>query len=291
MKLAKRLTSNYKRDPTSNIGRLMAVIELETQEIRDTIKTIELYRLIDNATGVTLDNIGKNVLQERGAMDDVRYRMFLKVKIRANRSGGQIDTINEIMDALLDDHFLGVREVWGDPSYGNEPAALEARYINYFDKIKSQYQNLEDDPWYLDGKYKLDGSRKLDGGFTFSYEDYEDKILEAMTQVKQMANFIKTGGVKVWWCEPVSITSRNGIINTVMTDMEIKIETAVEINHTNTIKIEQAVENIPTFLLDGINRLDGTHYLDGNRDIVEHDVTVTQYNELEQVVAESSFFQ
>ncbi|MEA4805075.1 hypothetical protein [Acetobacterium wieringae] len=291
MNLAKRLTSNYKRDPTSNIGRLMMVIELELQEIRDTIKMIELYRLIDNATGVTLDNIGKNVLQERGAMDDVRYRMFLKVKIRANRSSGQIDTINEIMDVLLDDHFLGVREVWNDPSYGNEPAALEVRYLNYFDKIKGQYQNLEDDPWYLDGKYKLDGSRKLDGGFTFSYEDYEDKILEAMTQVKQMANFIKTGGVKVWWCEPVSIASRIDIENTVTTNMKIKTETAAEINHMTANKIDQTVENIPAFLLDGINRLDGMHYLDGNREIVEHDVTITQYNELEQVVAESDFFQ
>lgn len=274
MKLAKRLTSNYKRDPTSNIGRLMAVIELEMQEIRDTLKTIELYRLIDNATGVTLDNIGKNVLQERGAMDDVRYRMFLKVKIRANRSGGQIDTLNEIIDALLDDHFLGIREVWSDPSYGNEPAALEVRYINYFDKIKSQYQNLEDDPWYLDGKYKLDGSRKLDGGFTFSYEDYEDKILEAMTQVKQMANFIKTGGVKVWWCEPLTVN--NPISITHSTSMVIKGTTnnTINISLSTGLVDSSEVVNTPDFILDGTVLLDGSLLLNGIRPIIVHSTSM-----------------
>lgn len=274
MKLAKRLTSNYKRDPTSNIGRLMAVIELEMQEIRDTLKTIELYRLIDNATGVTLDNIGKNVLQERGAMDDVRYRMFLKVKIRANRSGGQIDTINEIMDSLLDDHFLGIREVWGDPSYGNEPAALEARYINYFDKIKSQYRDIENDPWYLDGKYKLDGSRMLDGGLTFSYEDYEDKILEAMTQVKQMANFIKTGGVKVWWCEPMTVNNPIGITHS--TSLVIKSTTNNDIDIICSTGLLDSLEvtNTPDFLLDGTVLLDGSLLLDGERPIIIHSTSM-----------------
>ncbi|MEL7659623.1 hypothetical protein [Acetobacterium wieringae] len=274
MKLAKRLTSNYKRDPTSNIGRLMAVIELEMQEIRDTLKTIELYRLIDNATGVTLDNIGKNVLQERGAMDDVRYRMFLKVKIRANRSGGQIDTINEIMDALLDDHFLGVREVWGDPSYGNEPAALEARYINYFDKIKSQYQNLEDDPWYLDGKYKLDGSRKLDGGFTFSYEDYEDKILEAMSQVKQMANFIKTGGVKVWWCEPQTVNNPIGITHSTSLVIKSTVKNIIESELSTVNVIKSEVINTPDFVLDGTVALDGSLLLNGERPLIVHSTSL-----------------
>lgn len=274
MKLVKRLTSNYKRDPTSNIGRLMAVIELEIQEIRDTLKTIELYRLIDNATGVTLDNIGKNVLQERGAMDDVRYRMFLKVKIRANRSGGQIDTLNEIMDALLDDHFLGVREIWSDPSYGNEPAALEVRYINYFEKIKSQYQNLEDDPWYLDGKYKLDGSRKLDGGFTFSYEDYEGKIIEAMTQVKQMANFIKTGGVKVWWCEPLAVNNPISITHSTSLVMKSTTNNFINISHSTGLVDEFEITNTPDFILDGMVLLDGSLLLNGIRPLIIHSTSM-----------------
>lgn len=275
MKLAKRLTSNYKRDPTSNIGRLMAVIELEMQEIRDTLKTIELYRLIDNATGVTLDNIGKNVLQERGAMDDVRYRMFLKVKIRANRSGGQIDTINEIMDALLDDHFLGTREVWSDPSYGNEPAALEVRYVNYFNKMKTQYQIIADDPWYLDGKYKLDGSRKLNGGFIFSYTDFEDKILEAMTQVKRMANFIKTGGVKVWWCEPLTVNNPIGITHS--TNMVFKgiTNNVLNIGHSTGLVDDLEIINTPDFILDGVVLLDGSLLLDGVRPIIVHSTTMS----------------
>ena len=274
MKLVNRLTSNYKRGPTSNNGRLFEVIELELNEIRDTLKTIEQYRLIDNATGVTLDNIGKNVLQERGSMDDVRYRMFLKVKIRANRSGGQIDTLNEIMDVLLDDHFLGIREVWNDPSYGNEPAALEVRYVNYFSRIKSQYQNLEDDPWYLDGKYKLDGSRKLDGGLTFSYEDYEQKIIEAMTQTKKMADFIKTGGVKVWWCEPLTVNNPIGIAHSTQMVIKSTVTNNIESELSTANVIKSEVINTPDFILDGTVMLDGSLLLNGERPLIVHSTSL-----------------
>lgn len=205
MKLAKRLTSNYKRDPTSNIGKLMSVIDLEMDELKKAIQTVELYRKIDNATGVTLDNIGKNVLQDRGAMDDVTYRLYLKVKVRANLSGGQIETLNDVLSVLLDDNFISVREVWNNTTYGNEPAAVETRYINFFQDIRDQYKGLIDDPWYLDGTYKLDGTRYLDGGFNFIYSDAEQQIIDAMAETKKMMQFIKAGGVAVHWCEPITI--------------------------------------------------------------------------------------
>ncbi len=213
MKLAKRLTSNYKRDPTSNIGKLLSIIDLEIDELKKAIETVELYRKIDNATGVTLDNIGKNVLQERGAMDDVTYRLYLKVKVRANLSGGQIETLNDVLSVLLGDNFLSVREVWNNPTYGNEPAAVEVRYVNFFQDIRDQYKGLIDDPWYFDGTFKFDGTRKFDGGFKFIYSDAEEKILNAMNETKKMMQFIKAGGVQVHWCEPITILT--GAITTV----------------------------------------------------------------------------
>lgn len=213
MKLAKRLTGNYKRDPTSNIRKLLSIVDVEIDELRKAIETVELYRKIDNATGVTLDNIGKNVLQERGSMDDVSYRMYLKIKIRANLSGGQIETLNDVLSVLLGDNFLTVREVWNNPTYGNEPAAVEVRYVNFFQGIRDQYKGLIDDRIFFDGRLKFDGSRKFDGGYKFIYSDVEQKILDAMNETKKMMSFIKAGGVAVHWCEPITILT--GTITTV----------------------------------------------------------------------------
>lgn len=213
MKLAKRLTSNYKRDPTSNIGKLLSIIDNEIASIKETLEKIELYRRIDNATGITLDNIGKNVLQERGAMDDVTYRMYLKVKIRANLSGGQIETLNDILSFLLGDNFLSIREVWNDATYGNEPGAVEVRYVNFFQDIRDQYKGLIDDQIFFNGRLKFDGSRKFDGGYKFVYSDTEQRIIDAMTETKKMMRYIKAGGVAVHWCEPIMITT--GVITTV----------------------------------------------------------------------------
>lgn len=213
MKLVKRLTSNYRRDPTSNIGKLLSVIDLEIASIKAVFEKIELYRRIDNATGVTLDNIGKNVLQERGAMDDVTYRLYLKTKIRANLSGGQIETLNDVLSVLLGDNFLFIREVWNDPTYGNEPAAIEIQYVNFFQDIRNQYKDLVDDRIYFNARLKFDGSRKFDGGYKFIYSEHEQEIINAMAETKKMMKLIKAGGVAVHWCEPISVIT--GVITTV----------------------------------------------------------------------------
>lgn len=274
MKLINRLTGNYKRGPTSNIGKLLSVVDLEVKELKDAIAAVETARKIDDATGATLDNIGKNVLQERGSADDVLYRKLLKVKIRANRSNGEIDTLNDVLDVLLEDHYLGIREVWNDASYGNEPAAMEARYVNFFGKIRNEYQNLEDDPWYLDGKYKLDGTRKLDGGLTFRYSDYEQKILEAMTFTKNMVNYVKTGGVKVWWCEPLEVTNPIGVAHSTQMVIKSAVANSIEsvLSTANAIKSE--VTNTPDFILDGTVVLDGSLILNGQRPLIIYSTSV-----------------
>ena len=61
-------------------------------------------------------------------------------------SGGQIETINDIMATVLGDNYLGLREVWGDSTYSNEPAAFEIRFVNFFSDIAAQYADAENDP-------------------------------------------------------------------------------------------------------------------------------------------------
>lgn len=278
MKLIKRLTDNYKKNPESNIGKLLSIVDYEIDNMKLAFNTIELYRSIDNATGITLDNIGKNVLQERGVMDDVLYRLLLKTKVRANLSGGQIETLNDVLNVLLGVNFLSIREVWNDPTYGNEPAALEIRYINFFDKIRAQYSNAEDDPWYLNGNYDLSGVRLLDGGLTFIYSDYEPKILEAMAQTKKMVNFVKAGGVKAYWVEPLLV--ENAINITHDTNLKTNKNLVNTINITQDVNISKLtasnIENNPAVLFEDTYFFNSDLTMSGVRPIIRHDVTITE---------------
>jgi hypothetical protein len=276
MKLVKRLTDNYKKNPESNIGKLLSIIDFELDRLKDTYKLIDSYRAIDNATGQTLDNIGKNVLQERGGMDDITYRLFLKVKIRSNLSGGQIETINDIMTTILGDNYLGLREVWDNSTYGNEPAAFEIRFVNFFSKIASLYADAENDPYYFNGEYYFDGTRKFDGGYTFSYATWEPQIIATMAKYMDVAEFIRASGVRAWWCEPLDIETLINIENNVtITDRELAI---TDISIANDVMLIEQTEviNGATSLFDGMFYFDGGISFDGNRDFVVNDVIITE---------------
>jgi hypothetical protein len=276
MKLVKRLTDNYKKNPESNIGKLLSIIDFELDRLKDTYKLIDSYRAIDNATGQTLDNIGKNVLQERGGMDDITYRLFLKVKIRSNLSGGQIETINDIMTTILGDNYLGLREVWDNSTYGNEPAAFEIRFVNFFSKIASLYADAENDPYYFNGEYYFDGTRKFDGGYTFSYATWEPQIIATMAKYMDVAEFIRASGVRAWWCEPLDIETLINIENNVtITDKESAI-TDISILNDVTLTEQTEVINGATSLFDGMFYFDGGISFDGNRDFVVNDVIITE---------------
>lgn len=97
----KRLTDNYAKNSESNIGKIFRIICDELEEIRQVFETIKLWRDIDNAEGVTLDKIGGNLDQQRGELDDARYRILLKTKIKRDTGPGDIDTVIEIVAAVL----------------------------------------------------------------------------------------------------------------------------------------------------------------------------------------------
>lgn len=276
MKLVKRLTDNYKKNPESNIGKLLSIIDFELDRLTETYKTIDCYRAIDTATGVTLDNIGKNVLQERGGMDDITYRLFLKIKIRSNLSGGQIETINDIMTTVLGDNYLGLREVWDNITYSNEPAAFEIRFVNFFSDIVAQYADEENDPFFFNGQYYFDGTRKFDGGYTFSYATFEPKIIATMAKYMEVAEFIRASGVRAWWCEPLDIETLINITNNVtIVDKESAI-TDVSIANDVTISEQTEVINGATSLFNGMFYFDGGISFNGNRDFVINDVIITE---------------
>ena len=277
MNFIRRLTDNYKKNPDSNIGKLFEVIDRELEELKKALETTGEYRAIDLATGVTLDNIGKNVLLERDGMDDITYRLFLKTKIRSNLSGGQIETINEIMQVILgDEYYLGLKEVFNDSSYSNEPATIEIRFVNFFSKIAKDYENQVNNPFYFNGEYLFDGSQTFNGGFEFVYSDWEPQILATMQKYIDVVQFITAGGVRSWWCEPLGIETLINIENNVtIIDKESAITDVSIANHV-TLSEQVEVINGATSLFDGMFYFDGGVSFDGNRDFVVNDVIITE---------------
>lgn len=115
--LINRLPSNYRKEKESNVGKLYQIISDELIEINNTIEYIKKYQDMDTAIGKTLDRIGNNVLELRNTEDDEVYRQFIKTKIIANLSQGDIETINEVAKVVLGDSFLGISETWNNSLY------------------------------------------------------------------------------------------------------------------------------------------------------------------------------
>lgn len=101
-KMLNRMTANYDRRETSNLGRLIRIVSEEIEEVQDTVLRTELWRDLREARGKTLDRIGGNVQQYRGTATDEIYRILIRSKIARNQSTGDMNTILEILATALD---------------------------------------------------------------------------------------------------------------------------------------------------------------------------------------------
>lgn len=110
-----RLPDRYNKKTKSINEKIMTLAAGSHDSVVSTLETIRLWRDIDNAEGTTLDRIGDDIGQKRDGMNDVEYRKMLKVKRIINFSGGEIETINRVCDALLGDRYVGLREGWTLP--------------------------------------------------------------------------------------------------------------------------------------------------------------------------------
>ncbi|ABR46665.1 conserved hypothetical protein [Alkaliphilus metalliredigens QYMF] len=124
LNLLQRLTDNYRKDSSINIGKLLNVVVGELEEVKDSLETTEKYRDIDQAIGATLDKIGVNVQQFRGVAPDEVYRILLKSKIARNLSKGDINTIIRVLAITLntEQKNIYIQELYR--TLDNEPAAI-----------------------------------------------------------------------------------------------------------------------------------------------------------------------
>lgn len=123
--LIKKLTDVFTKNPNSNLGKLLTIAAEQLREVQATFETIEDWRDIDKAKGTTLDLIGGNVGQKRGAASDDVYRILIKSKIARNLSKSDINTIIRVIAVALGAEYSEVQitEKFNDP-LEPEPAAI-----------------------------------------------------------------------------------------------------------------------------------------------------------------------
>ena len=103
----------------------MSIFAAQLQKLEQTVQRVEEWRDIDKAEGTTLDRIGENVGQPRGAATDEIYRILIKSKIARNLSKGDINTIITVLSTALDTDPSEIKivELYNDP-IAPEPAAI-----------------------------------------------------------------------------------------------------------------------------------------------------------------------
>ena len=117
------------RPMETNIGRLFALIAWGFEMAHTTAETVRLWDDLDNAEGAVLDRYGANFGVVRGAASDPLYRILIRVKMLAQVSGGDDDTIIraaaellgvELTDIDLEDVFPAKKALFVDLSLLSE---------------------------------------------------------------------------------------------------------------------------------------------------------------------------
>ncbi|SMB95316.1 hypothetical protein SAMN00017405_0377 [Desulfonispora thiosulfatigenes DSM 11270] len=268
MNLIEKLPDNYNKNPNSINAKLFELTESEFKELEYTFKMIELYRDMDRAKGFTLDKIGRNVLEYRNDNDDLNYRKAIKVKIKANQSPGDIETINEVASFLLGDSYEGLSETWIDSKYGNEPAGL-CLIVN---NINTQ-PVIIGEIIRLNGSYFLNGETFLNAGLEIN----NDKLL-AFESAKNNIKRVAAGAIKLYWELPEKIVCNFGINirNSVKINIFHKSSSLVTINQKIILDIINVDVLRSKAYLDGTYFLNGQTNLDSLRDRVINKVNVLE---------------
>lgn len=79
--------------PETNVGRLFAIFAWMVEFLHSSLDTMRLWNDIDTVEGKVLDRFGANVGVAREGTNDAIYRIMIRIKIIAQLSGGDINTV------------------------------------------------------------------------------------------------------------------------------------------------------------------------------------------------------
>jgi len=91
----------YGRALDTNIGKLFALLAEGLELVRECAENVREWDNIDNAEGKVLDRYGADYGVQRGNASDALYRIFIQVKMLAQLSGGDWDTVIQSAGELL----------------------------------------------------------------------------------------------------------------------------------------------------------------------------------------------
>ena len=83
-----------------NIINMLSVLLGPIQDLEDTFYDLAVERRLDTAIGAQLDVYGIIVGASRRGLSDDDYRVYLQVRIQANRSNGQGDVILAVVQNI-----------------------------------------------------------------------------------------------------------------------------------------------------------------------------------------------
>ena len=86
----------------TNIGKLFAILAWGLDSAQEQAQIVKRWDNLDNAKGHVLDRYGANFGVKRVSPDDRFYRLAIKVKLIAQISGGDSDTVIRAAGDLLD---------------------------------------------------------------------------------------------------------------------------------------------------------------------------------------------
>lgn len=96
------------------IGKLFSVLAWGLNDVQKQAELIRLWDDIDHARGSVLDRYGANFGVKRFGADDRFYRLAIKVKLLAQLSGGDINTVLDAAASLLEIPVerIGLKELY-----------------------------------------------------------------------------------------------------------------------------------------------------------------------------------
>lgn len=87
----------------NNTEKLLISMTGPAQDVEDAMFDLFVYRAADTAFGDQLDALGNLVGQERGGLSDDDYRRFIRARVMANRSRGNIEDMIRVMNLVIND--------------------------------------------------------------------------------------------------------------------------------------------------------------------------------------------
>lgn len=106
-----RLLEQYKKEPGIE-GLIESYFGNQIQDLEDVLQLFFDRLNIDISEGVQLDGIGKIVNQDRLGLTDELYRLFLKGRIGANVSEGDIERLIEVWKTITQANIVKLEEIF-----------------------------------------------------------------------------------------------------------------------------------------------------------------------------------